>query len=320
MGFFDKMKGVINAVDSAREALEKAATTAAPRAAKPAPKVEEVEEPNDAAADTDESAGEAPFDFEAEPEAWYFASRVIEQAWEDEPKRDALFEKYGIEGEAHFQHLREAWRRFQAQLAEDEGEQAVRELLQRCLNAETQMHREESRAELAAASPEMLEPIEGVSLQTYGRIVAAMTAGAELSALLQKHGMDQAKYDRVSAAWNQRMAEDTTFTISVEYGKAFTTSSNEERGTTAGPTHTWEQYIEATEAMSAGTAVGMDPQAVLKGLGMTLSEYVQAGTHWGEWFNTNAIRDPSLVTQHAELSDKYRAKYAAAKSDGDLEF
>lgn len=79
----------------------------------------------------------------------------------------------------------------------------------------------------------------------------------------------------------------------------------------------WEHYLEATEALDLGSSAGLDPKAILQGLGMSLSDYVRAGTYWGEWFTQNALRDPSILARHIELSEKYRAKYAAIESDQD---
>ncbi|WP_005038435.1 hypothetical protein [Holophaga foetida] len=263
---------------------------------------------------------ESPFDFDESPEEWFIASRRIEQAWEDEGKREDLFYQYGIQNESHFRRLNEAWTEHQNHLVATRGEQAWREVFQDCLNAETAAMRTQEHATLVATDPGLLEPIEGVSIQDYGRIVARMVAGQDLAVLLRESGMDQAKYDRVSEAWNQRMAVDTTFTLTGEYGKAFMPASNEACGTTETPAFSWEEYIEATEAMSAATSAGVDPQAVLKQLGMSLSDYVNAGQHWGEWFNQNAIRNPAILEEHTTLSEKYRAKYALAKNDQDLEF
>jgi hypothetical protein len=91
-------------------------------------------------------------------------------------------------------------------------------------------------------------------------------------------------------------------------------------GTMEAPSFGWEQYLEATEALSSDTSVGMDPKAILDQLGMTLSDYVHAGNYWGPWFTENALRDPTILAKHIELSEKYRAKYAMVENHQDIPF
>jgi hypothetical protein len=51
---------------------------------------------------------------------------------------------------------------------------------------------------------------------------------------------------------------------------------------------------------------------------MTLGDYVTASSYWSEWFNRHALSDPGLLEQHAQLIEKYRAKYANAIQDRNL--
>ena len=171
-----------------------------------------------------------------------------------------------------------------------------------------------------AGTPELLEPIEGVTLEAYAAIVGQLVAGGDLDTLVRQAGLDRARYDRVAEGWGARMAQDATFAVAIAYGAAFTAASNQARGAENGPSMSWERYIEVQEAMSELTKVGMDPQAVLQQLGTTLAAYSADGMHYSEWFNANAVRDPEIVQWYHEYSNKYQAKYAAAKQDQDLQF
>jgi hypothetical protein len=170
------------------------------------------------------------------------------------------------------------------------------------------------------SSSGLMEPIEGVSLETYAGIVGRMISGGDLDSLVREAGMDRAKYDRVAEAWNGRMATDETFTVTTAYGQALNAASNAARGTEDGPTISWEKLIEVQEATSELTKVGMDPQTVMEQLGVSLAEYVSAGEYYGKWFHANIDEHPELLDEANEYHEKYRAKYAAAKQDQDLEF
>jgi len=261
------------------------------------------------------------FDFQADPAAWYVVARHYDRHAEDPARVARILAENSIESEAHFQQIRDAFATYEEWVLANEGRDAWNELHQVLADADSAAVLQEYRQAFDEADTGMLEPIEGVSIQDYGRIAARLTGGEPLEAILASVQMDAAKYARVSEAWNQRMAQDTTYTLTGEYGKAFVPAASEAAGLTDGqPAFSWEQVTEAMVAMDHGSAAGLDPQSVLKGLGMSLNEYVTASQYWGDWFVKNAVRDPELNERYREMTERLNAKYATAKQDTDLTF
>lgn len=95
-------------------------------------------------------------------------------------------------------------------------------------------------------------------------------------------------------------------------------AGDEEDAPAKEPALSWERYLEILEAISAATRVAMDPQRIMQDFSVSLAEYVAAGLHWSQWFNENALRDPTVLERHTELTAKSRAKYATAANDQDI--
>jgi hypothetical protein len=68
---------------------------------------------------------------------------------------------------------------------------------------------------------DLLAPVEGVSLGDYAKACMGAASG-DFAAALSQLGMDTAKFERVSAAWNAKMGSDTTGTLARLYAEAFT--------------------------------------------------------------------------------------------------
>lgn len=261
------------------------------------------------------------FDFESDPAAWYVVERRFERCADEPAKVARLLAENGLQNEDHFYAIREAFGQYEHWILDTQGQQAWNEFRQVLADADSAAVMQEYRQAFDEADTGLLEPIEGVSIQDYGRIAARVVGGQDLNAVLKEVQMDPAKYARVSEAWNQRMAEDTTFTITGEYSKAFMPAANATVGNDGGePRHSWEQVTEAMVAMEHGTAAGLDPQGILGQLGMTLNEYVTASQYWGDWFVKNCVRRPELNEEYTRMTERLHAKYATAKQDTDLAF
>lgn len=70
--------------------------------------------------------------------------------------------------------------------------------------------------------PVNLEPVEGVTLEQYGHACAWMTKGATKEDVIKALGIDMPKYDRAEAEWKTRMANDTSFTVTMKFSNAYT--------------------------------------------------------------------------------------------------
>jgi len=57
----------------------------------------------------------------------------------------------------------------------------------------------------------VLEPVEGITVELWGKAQAKMASGGNLQDAYYICGVDAAKWDRVSAEWLARMSNDTGF-------------------------------------------------------------------------------------------------------------
>lgn len=67
----------------------------------------------------------------------------------------------------------------------------------------------------------LLEPIHGVSLFDYAVVSAKIGAGVPRTDILQALGIEVAIYEEASALWVARMQEDSTWEVTMEFGKYF---------------------------------------------------------------------------------------------------
>src|SRR5207302_422703 len=92
-----------------------------------------------------------------------------------------------------------------------------------CRSGQMQRHMQQQVAK--AASGGGFAPVEGVTLEAWAAINAAIIAGASHEDLLKGAGIPPDRWQRVGAEWNARMARDTTFAIAQVYGNAFQAAS-----------------------------------------------------------------------------------------------
>jgi hypothetical protein len=67
----------------------------------------------------------------------------------------------------------------------------------------------------------LLEPIHGVSIQDYAVISAKMAAGIDVNEICATLGIEKTIFDEACALWIARMQEDSTFEVSMEFGRFF---------------------------------------------------------------------------------------------------
>ncbi len=73
-----------------------------------------------------------------------------------------------------------------------------------------------------------LEPVEGVSMETWAGGMARVAQGAEQVSVIAELGIDGRTWERASAEWSVPTPRDTTATLATVYGRAI-------RGAGAGP-------------------------------------------------------------------------------------
>jgi len=162
-----------------------------------------------------------------------------------------------------------------------------------------------------------LEPVEGVSVEQWAGIQAALAGGQALGTLLGQVGIDQARWERVSAEWMQRMQTDTTCTISVVYSNAFAgggqfgaqgahAASQGVGGDLSSEPIAFERYVEIMEAQGAAADRGEDASACLASFGISAMDWSNIGMFWSKKIQQEATKYHVLYSQY---SAKYSAQY-----------
>ncbi|KIG12023.1 hypothetical protein DB30_02108 [Enhygromyxa salina] len=189
-----------------------------------------------------------------------------------------------------------------------------------------------------AADPELLAPVDGVDLDTYAKLAATSATGLpqdQFTAMLAQHGLDAAKWQSVNAVWTDRMAKDTSHTITTAYGKAFGAAGAGQYGAAGaagaavmGTTNaaggeapvSFERYCEIAGAQAAWAESGQDVNAMMKQV------FNMNALDWSTmsmWWMQKLQSDPSLFQPHTDLCEKYKTQYGAggmAGADDDLSF
>jgi hypothetical protein len=180
------------------------------------------------------------------------------------------------------------------------------------------------------------EPVEGVSLEAWAAINASIVSGANHEDLLKGAGIDKARWDRVSAEWNARMARDTTFAITTVYGNAFQAASQGKfnayakeaaaaraanRELVMEPPMSYEQYYEIMYEQAYAAKQGKDPVAALKGCGLTIVDWTDLSTFMGYHFHRTGVREWTKYEEiFKRVEAKFAAKYPGVKADVDIKF
>lgn len=189
----------------------------------------------------------------------------------------------------------------------------------------------------ADANPELLAPVEGVTVEQYAGISARLAQGldqAGLLALLAQSGLDLATWEKASAGWMDKMSKDTTATIASIYGKAFMGSGQGQfggtaqqvaehayTGTAAGGAEPipFEKVCEIQGAMSAWAKSGQDVNALLQStFGMKAMDFSAAQT----WWLTQLMADFPRFEVYNKKVEEWEQKYSGgmAKAGSDVDF
>ena len=188
----------------------------------------------------------------------------------------------------------------------------------------------------AKAATGEVNPVEGVTLEAWAAINAAIVGGANFEDLLKGAGIDKVRWDKARSEWEARMSRDTTFAITTVYGNAFTAASqgkysglakeaNAARQANVDLTSplplTIEQYFEVMYEQSYAAAQGKNPADALKPFGLSMVDFCDLSVFMGYHFSRNAVQ------KHKEWSDamnraeaKVKSKYPGVQADVDIAF
>ncbi len=176
----------------------------------------------------------------------------------------------------------------------------------------------------AAANEGLLEPVEGVDLETYATIASKLSRMpddiAAQNKLLAGSGLDLEIYERVNQTWMSRMRSSKdpmgAAAIATEYAKYFgAASSGSHTGNDGEQPCTLEKYAEIMGAQSAWADDGRDIHAMLtETFGLTVTDYSDLGMYW----NQRTMSDFRLAERINDLSESYRGQYRTQSPDMDL--
>ena len=147
----------------------------------------------------------------------------VEQLSQNPRKRHEYVTAHGYRDVVHFERVRmtflKHWGRAMGPTLREflwDGSRAIPAMLK----ASERREREKMSA-VVAGNDDLLAPIEGISLDDYAKACLAASRGT-FAQVIAELGMDAAKFERVSNAWNAKMASDATGTLARLYGEAFT--------------------------------------------------------------------------------------------------
>lgn len=325
MGLFDKLKKKMNEVTQA-----------------PPPAQQQQPEDEPEAVDADTVADDEPeyqFDvagFDPDDEDSFF-NAVLHMESEGQfggtdESRAEIMQRFGIRDRTHWHTVKES---VYSLLIRKYG--SMEEVGQREMNwrmGQMQNHMQQQVAKQQAGGG--FTPVEGVSLEAWAAINAAIAAGSNADDLLKGAGIDRARWERVSGEWNARMARDTTFAIAQVYGNAFQAASQgkfgeyarEAAAARAGnrelamePPMSLEQFWEIMYEQSYAAQLGKDPVDALKSCGLTVVDWTDLGTYMGYFFHRTGVRNHAeYEVIHKRVEAKMAAKYPDVKPDVDIQF
>jgi hypothetical protein len=246
--------------------------------------------------------------------------------------RAEIMSRFGIRDRSHWHTVKDS---VYQQLARKHG--SFEEVSQREVNWRSgQMQRHQQGVTAKAAASGELNPVEGIGLEKWAAMNAAIVSGASLEDLLKSNGLDQGKWERASAEWNARMARDTTFAITTVYGNAFQAASQGKYGNyareanaartgnremTMEPPMTIEQYWEILLEQDYGSKQGKNPVEVLKASGLTIVDWTDLSSFMGYYMNRTVVRNHKQFVEICErVKAKVAAKYPGVTTDVDIAF
>jgi hypothetical protein len=330
MGLFDKIKkGVADAKNQFAPQQQQSAAQHVPQP-QPEPEVEEEEQD-----DEEQQFDVAGFDVQRDEAAFFNAVLHMESegmfGGTDESRAE-ICARYGIRDHSHWLVVKES---NYALLARKYG--SYEEVSQQEVNwrsGQMQQHMQGQQAAMAAKGG--FDPVEGVTLEAWAAINASIVSGASPDDLLKGAGIDKARWDRVSAEWNARMARDTTFAITTVYGNAFQAASKGKYGDYAREANaartanrelameipmSLEQYWEILYEQDYGAKQGKDPVETLKSCGLSIVDWTDLSSFMGYHINRTVQRNwQQFNDMHERVKAKMAAKYPGVKCDVDIAF
>ncbi|GEM_PF-3192636 len=248
---------------------------------------------------------------------------AVEQSMADGLSRADAAKQNGFSSGEHYdkvvQYFNGKWSRLQE---DDDGDLDIRHLPD-FTNAAMKARMgqmQAAQAAAAAADPELLAPVGGVSVDAWAGASAALaklpegSGDAEVAAALGGFGLDKAAYDQANTGWQAKMQGDTTGAIATRFGAAFTASAGVD--TEGAPPCSFDQWCEVLAAHEAWSSQGVDIGAMTRStFGIDLADFGAWSGYWAPRMAT----DVEMALSQPDKVAGFRGKYAAADPDADLD-
>ncbi len=340
MGFLDTIKSLFGG--GASNAADEAARFATQQQfggqqAEPQQQFQAQEDAPDSGASGGGTFDTAGFDPMNDEESYFEAEVIMESegfgGGTDESRAEVMA-RYGIQNRSpHWHIVKESVWQVLAQKHGSFDEAAQRMANFRSNRAMQQMQQKQQSTVASGA----LKPVEGISLEKWAAINAAIVQGNGLDDLLKGNGIDRARWDRARAEWESRMSTDTTFAVATVYGQAFQAASqskytalakeaNAARAANQDPTSQPPMdvlsYFRLLFEQEAASRHGVDPQAAIKAQGLTIVDWIDLSTFMGYYIERNHQR---LLQNELKQLDNLRAEVIAkypglSPADLDIQF
>ncbi|MBP5983190.1 MAG: hypothetical protein KA734_05675 [Fluviicola sp.] len=168
----------------------------------------------------------------------------------------------------------------------------------------------------------LLAPVHGINLRDYSAICAKLGSGVEPADIYNAFGIDATVWDEVNTIWPSRMAEDTSFSVSVLFGQYFAEADQHPKlqGIKTNLTPEGEEnlerlrndsyfYYELAGARQAAYEYGLDgAQWILDNFGVGLGDFQAIAMKHMEAQNTNF--DSNTVRHFMDYQDQKQEEYA----------
>lgn len=324
MGFLDTIKSLFGggAATAAEEAVQFQRNDAPTQQQHSAPS-----EPPAAHLDT------AGFDWEGDEEAFFHARNAMESeglGGGTDQSREEIMARYGIRDRSHWQTVKDS---VYQRLSEKHG--SFEEVSQREMNYRMGAMQQMQQGHVAAAAASgALAPVEGITLEKWAAINAAIVQGSGLDDLLKGNGIDRARWDRAKGEWEGRMSSDTTFAVATVYGAAFQAASNSKytalakeanaaraanTDLTSQPPMSVFDYFVLLYEQAYASKEGTDPQAALKALGLSIVDWVDLSTFMGYFIHRTVMRDPKKFEADTKAAEAKVQQNHPGVTDADVD-
>jgi hypothetical protein len=150
------------------------------------------------------------------------------------------------------------------------------------------------------APPEDVERIQGLSLDEFAEISAAIAEGDRpASQVLEQRGLTDAKWANVSLAWMRRMAEDVQLhreraRLPIQYADTFGRAQNARKAVVAMSVEDWARLT--VEVMQHGS-----PGPALIARGLSQADYLRLARHFAAVLSQDSLAARRFETTFAAL-------------------